>query len=608
MASSQDKKKRTALLFIEWPEQLEAALAATQPYSSYIIVAVNVNIAAYLESREIEFITVDSQLNWAKHFLKTNNSYESLERLCDELDIIVQNENKKACSCHIRPFFYNYYFIKTWSDHFDWLIACIKSLLEKHKTKRVIYFYNSKFCENDYFWNMSDSLIGLVLAECFESLEKTSLEYQPHLITSYVPLKDKYSKFASNDFSISLIKRIYNKCLSIVRKLASRRFQKCYFSVHSIIPDHTAYKFKSRKIDVSQWFNSISESNEPAMSFNNEDLWCKMKTYYHPGIVKILRPKIERLILNKIPDYIAVYEKSHQLIQHYKPKFLEMATGVMPEHKIMAQAFRGLGKKVIIMQHGALGQHIEKTYYYNDFLVATDYLVYGQGVKDYIQTQYPRLKLNIHVVGNNKINHFKLSLTKHKLCKILGFNPKLPLFVFQIPGAFHHIFYNSFNSEGDFLEYKRLKEVIQYFKSNKKIQLVLKLHRNLNCPQNPLELYKDKESNIRFMRDIDLSTLTNAADYFITDRPSTGMFEALTMKKTVLAYNSVIRFWGKDKLLKKAIYFFHSFESFIKFLKNEEKIKEIQKIFIEKYEGLFINDGSFNRNIEILYHELISQK
>jgi len=595
------------LLFIEFPEQLQQALDILKTHSNYIIVAGNVTVAAYLESQGIEFVNLDAELDYNAYFNISRQEFEKLEKVCNELDKIIQTSNPVAKKFNITPFLYNYYYLKILLDYLNWIYHCCDFLIKKYKPTNIIYFYRAKLQTNELEWRTEETVVGYVLKNCFSLLNITEINCINEANNNYGVMQDNYSKPIHSIISISMMQRIYNKVIREIKAIYNKKFDKNYFSIHPLISISVANKCKLRKIDIS----SLAVLKYPYNTNNcikkSDEIFDKFQEYFDKNFVKILRVKIEKCIIAKIDNYINYYINSINLIEKYNPRFLEMSVGLVPEHKILAQAFKKKNKKVFILQHGAMGQHPEKMFYYVDLLVATDYLVYGQGVKNYIKVHYPNLPLNIHVVGNNKLKEINRKLEKSDLCKIFNFNPKLPTFIFQIPGVFHHFFYNCFNSEGDFVEYQNLKKIVMKFEQNRNIQLILKFHSDKNSPKNSIELYISKLNlpNVKIVRDIHLSTLTNAGDYFITNRPSTGMFEAMYLKKPIIAYNSVIKFWGEDETLTHSSYYFTKFENVLNFFENKAYLNKMSQDYTLEYIQQFVDSGNFEANIESLYKKLV---
>lgn len=594
------------LIFIEWPEQLELALVELKTHSNYVIIAANVTMAAYLESQGIPYVALDAELDREAYFINTSQGFEKLEKLCAELDDIIQGDNERAKQFNIRPFYYNYYYLKIWLDYLSWLYECSNSHIKTYKPSHIIYFYDKEVKLNDCLWNIGDTVIGFVLKNCFPSIKKTEIEVVNGPMESHRFVQDNFSDAIRKISAKSFWRRAGSKVVRTFEAIRNKGYNKCYFSIHPIIPNSVANKCKLKKIDINQKIDVIGINNANEGVQKHEALYKKLQDQINPDFVKILWSKIEKHIISKTIHYIDTYRRSCELIDKYNPLLLEMAMGVIPEHKIMAEAFKSKNKKVVIMQHGAMGQHPEKIYYYTDLMVATDYLVYGNGVREYIKFQYPHLPLDIHNVGNNKVKNLNRNLKKEDLCAILGFNSELPIFVFQLCGTCHHSYYNTFNSEGDFLEYDRLKQLVMKFEENKDIQLVLKFHKNTAYPKSPIESYvsETRSPNIRFICNIDLSLITNAADYFITDRPSTGMFEAMYLSKPVIAYNSVIKFWGADKTLTQACHYFTKFDEVLKFFESKGYLKDPPKAPTTEYVKQFVDSGDFEKNIEEVCNKL----
>lgn len=92
------------------------------------------------------------------------------------------------------------------------------------------------------------------------------------------------------------------------------------------------------------------------------------------------------------------------------------------------------------------------------------------------------------------------------------------------------------------------------------------------------------------MTTLEKTAIIDDVDVFITDRPSTGMLEAMLRNKAVIAYNPVIQFWGDDQILENAIYFFRDFDLFLEFIKTAsfedlKMIKDDHDTYVNRFCG-----------------------
>jgi hypothetical protein len=584
------------LLFVEWPEQVDYLLEQGEDIAQYNLVAVNVTVGTYLAERHISYTKIDEYLDYKVFLQNTCDGYEDLEKLCNELDHLLHERHPELRQRQLTPFMFNYYYLKIWSDQLSWLHSCINSLLLSLKPTEIRYFVNNhEMLDTKMFWPVVYPLIGKILSSEFEHITKVKIDFDYNWVQACDAVHDEYSPYINNVIRPKLLTRLCNKAVNYPRKLLAKLKGTNYFSISSWIPDDVAFKLNLNKniilVDKLQYLVTCENSETDEIIYN------KLLTH---GIIalEVIWPKVKTHILDKLDYFLAVDAKAVSMLEKSKPQFLEMVCGANPEAKIFAKVFRQNNLGVLILQHGALGQHLEKMYKYIDFTVATDYFVYGQAVANYIAKYNHAAKLRAAVVGNNK--KVLSVLTKKALCEIIDFDSKLPVFVFQLPGVTGNLYYNSFNCDGDFNEYQRLKQLCEFFESNLNLQLIIKGHPSLGAQESPIlrHYHKNLKPNIRVIKDVPLAIISSCADAFITDRPSTGMLEAMLNSKIVIAYNPIMEFWGEDKLLEKAVHFFRDYTDCIDFIKSKCFLEEsTSSDDYTKYVHQFCGDTDFKSQL-----------
>lgn len=591
------------LLFVEWPEQVEYLLKENKNLAEFSLVAVNITVAHYMIEHKIPYIEIDKYLDYSRFLEETSKGYEQLERICNDLDDILHQHYSSLKEKNIYPFFFNYYYLKIWSDQLKWIFDCISGFVINLEPEQFLYFSDDRYLDNDkQFWSITYPLISKVLESNFNHIHKKPIIFDYTQIQSFESIKDQFSRNVKKHINPSFFNRGIRRVVFEWRKYISRSYKHTYFSISSWLPSEVARKLKLRKIEL----DFINIPSNVAINKKIQDIIYNALHGRDVICIEVLWPKIKKHILNKVDYFIDIYERADIALKKYDPEFLEMVCGANPEAKIISALLRNYSKKVLILQHGALGQHIEKMYKYIDLSVATDYFVYGESVRDYIYKQYRCTSINVSTVGNNKKINFKSR--KNILCAVLGFDVEKPLFVYQICGVSGNLYHNMFNSDGDFNEYNRLRSLVDLFKKNKDMQLILKGHPNTECQEHPmLKALSDHEySNIQVLKDIPLSEVVSGVDVFLTDRPSTGMLESMLCNKIIIAYNPVIKFWGNDRLLEDSIYFFRDYDDFLGFIESRTYLDSQDNKNYQKYVEQFCGKQIVNDELELSLKRLIN--
>ncbi len=589
------------LLFIEWPEQCDLVPAHYCGNPDVIFVASNVHVVSSLEKRQLPFVTLDEALDKENFFrpdLAIPKHYEEIFYHLDEC-ILSYHEGLRARS--IRPFLFNYYYLRLWIDMLEWVRACLMALLSKYNPERIVVFQRIVGIPlgEERYYSPNDPVISEVICHCFPALEKEIILFDYDSVQWAVKIEDQFSVSLLAASKWSIRRRICARLNRFAQDMMPAIRRRNYFSISEVVPTELANRAFLKRLDMGRLIQDYSLGPISRYDCNYANLKFKFDGYFESGISFILWERVSRFILSEIPSYILRYDQTKALIQKYNPLFLEMSSGNEPDSKVTAQAFRDSDLPIYIHHHGALAQHLENKYKYIDFTVASDYFVYGDGVSSYIEEVYPECQMRLHNVGNNKVHYFRNNVSKDVLCAILKLDINKPIFAFQLPGLHLNHMNRSFDTWGDFSEYADLKRVVDFFEAHADLQLIIKGHPSTCYPDNPMmiELSSRALTNVRVIRDLPMSTLIASVDYCIMNRPSTGMLEALVLGIPVLIYNSVVKFWGQDSLIQEAAAFWGDIDGFIEYMEHYGFVDFVPSDKSALYVSKFANSGDYRKKM-----------
>lgn len=524
--------------------QAEAMRAVSFP-EGIIYVSLSSHAKYDLVKRNLPHVNGYDYCDLEELYRVTDAQYDDLRLQCTALDNFLQSQIPELLKYAITPFFFNYYQAKIILDTIRQRTATVQGAYRIFGDR--LYAFESSVDGWSRFLKTTDRLTGDVLG---------SISDKAHILPRELASYGLVQRAAAADKAIAQElgrrswhpKQIYARIIRKTKRgIASRGSRGLIWSLSPVMPSESlmAAGLQRKKPDIDVGRVAIPDLGSVIFS---HAVFAEMVNYAGPASRSMIEGWVSLNVLDLIPKYIAQAQKIEELIVRDRPLLLESGSFFSPEEQLMATQFARHGKKVVGANHGSLGLQNEKMFGVCDLQYASDYFVWGAGVKDYIEHQYPfpvRKDLAVHVSGTN---HFETDvvLDRAGLCRLFGI-PKDKTIVLMPGSAFrHNIFYNWYTMMNEQQEYENQLKLIDFFGNRDDCVFIYKGLNNSHYDESHIHDYMTDKHNggLIYMNKTPLRQILPAIDVFVTDRPSTSILEAMGLGKICYSYNRWISFPG----------------------------------------------------------------
>lgn len=475
------------------------------------------------EKKKNNYIPISkfTKLREITHFGKKN--MKNLHKFCNMWDIFFSKSSNEIFNTKIKPFKFEFYFLKILIDTISLKILLLENFLKKYdkKNNKIFYVINSTETSSDFSF-LIDNKKNIYASLLNESVIKNKAIKLKNF-DNRTSIKDKGNK----PFFKNLIKKNFNKFFSNSKKFVVmdyghdikyliKEFNKKKIKQYYLLENSFELNQKLKKEFTKLW--SYLRNNRKFTEFFS----FKKKNYF-----KLIENQISFFIKERIPQALNNYSFTKKDIEDKNIKFVisgSINLGIIK--RSIVQAFKNKRIPVIIYTEGSgYGSHINPLHDNTEFLDSEILFFYGKGNIQYYKNKINSSKKKLFYVGSVKQSIVNKRLTSSK-----------------IPDLIKSIMYVSTNSsENRFTSPYNVKPAIYKLSSNIKILDILsKLPKEITKFVKPHNNDKNLKKTLQLPKFKDLNYLDGKfenhlekADLFILDFPSTVLLEALNTKSLI---------------------------------------------------------------------------
>lgn len=323
----------------------------------------------------------------------------------------------------------------------------------------------------------------------------------------------------------------------------------------------------------------------------------------------VLESRLRYVFTTLLVEIVARYMAAKAVVKHFKPVLILFSQIVHYWQHAMAAAAREAGIPVVGYQHGAFGERLAPILYYTECREPDYILVYGEGVKSFIERTYQKAAVPI-AVGSPRLDRLSRLQTNRKvLCRRWGLDPNRRIVAYCPTFVYGNKLYVSYGyPRSDSCYFQVQRRIVEVFREFPSIQLVVKEHSETS-ESFPLQQFVHEQgmTNCLFKKEAPFDELLSLADSFILDSPTTTFLEILTTDKPVLVFNNWFH-WNEDALalLRERAEFSQDLDEFVNILHKHlqkdwaEYGEPVSDAFLKGF-GRHLGDGrSAERAVEAL--------
>ncbi len=591
------------IAIVQFPEQInifKEYFSQTKIAENDILwVAITDTALLFLEKENVKIARITDFYNYNsfQHYI-FDESYESLSKIVSKLDEKIFDNYPELKKYDMVFSQFAFYYLRTWCDSIELRIYEFLALKKKLGAIVDIYYVPFKepsFSYPSYPYHTHHSL-DLEINSVFKDRNLTKVGYYDpkNSISGYRPeLESKtiLKQFADNSIPVSFIGR----CKNFLQKVFSKKHILCIgvynrdffgklknFDTINNIPQLT-----SKKFDVDDIVNSNLQPNDfEIMRVNYQE--------YYKGI-----------LVSTMDSFL---QSAFKTIKFYEKKTKEMtwrcilSTGFNTfESKALAKIFIFHNKKVYCFHHGSLGILKDKLNAFLEYPFVTDYFVWGNQVQKQIKQEGNFDKINIHSIGSPQIDYLRKEVLNKKSKSIYKKSGK-PLIIYLIQAVNDGVRV-TLDHPPSLKDFDQQRELIKsLLKTDVDFDLILKGHPSGDGYHSALRFLFRDDLRVYFVNSLPLENFLVEGDYFITDRPSTSLLEAMAcgLKSYCLIQSEFYTDECKKSLLQDGVLFKNS----------DDLVTTLHKDLLEcteKRQPLsYINGSSFLKNYYNPFNDTMS--
>lgn len=459
-----------------------------------------------------------------------NNSYENLGKALRCIDNEIFKEHPTLKKYNISFTEGSFYYLRMWCDSVETDIYEMQALKNTISEFAIIHYVSSiktDFCYGLYPLHVHRSLdeaINLVF-------EKEKL----CVIKSFDP-KTSIVNF-SKDFESETMNAFFKKrigYLNFIEKLKKKTIylflqlwkNKKYLGIgidREWLADPSSFVFFENYIHEIQQLPCSITVNHDQLIKNINSFFVINNLNYYVCLKDIIYKTLEEFLMSvfKTIDFYHKNKYTNKWVAILSSGFYKF------EFQTLAKIFKFYGKKVICTHHGSLGILQDKINHYIEYPFVTDYIVWGKAVKTQLQQEYNFNNIRIHTFGSLALSFLRKQIEKTKKKNLIKSPFTKPIIIFLLQTNNYKVRV-TFDHPPDILDFIKQREMLaSILDTCLDFYLIIKGHPSTDfyfC--SPLRDLFKKDKRIHYTT-LPLTSFLADSTCFITDRPSTSLFQAM---------------------------------------------------------------------------------
>ena len=604
------------VVILESPSNLNSffALKEREKKSIFVCIATTPEVSFLLEKHNEPYVSVDSYLGSDAISQMGMSNFDNVKNICNRIDEHLWKNYGNLEVYSLKPARDNFQYVKILYDVLTITISRLHAILEKEKPSFIITFSHSTDIVplRDLPFHPEENLFDLMMTDMEWGGRHLSIRD-----TTSVPKKEQ-DGFNKTQLMISVRNRtqtmfpmIYSSIMIFQRfggrgwlkffkialqKIGRRKKYLCisgygydWINILNDLADKD-YSFIYTQCNGTNWENTTKKISVPMQIVKNT---CIHQNTDFSGIFLVRLNTLLEKSLGEADEYLPSIEK---MLKTNKPCAVLCSTKSNFSDHITPHIAQKAGIPVISWQHGAAGFFCYPILKYVEIDDSTIHLVWGSGVKEEIEKEFPETTCKVIPVGSVFLNNeFKRS-NDRKTNNIL----------YLTTNYFHNSLYVGYAHKFQNITFwETQKEIIKILGSCS-CDTVLKLHPGDSQYSHFSDYVKENQfNNITLIKnEPSFPTLLHNSDIVIIDFPSTTLLQAIAAKKTVFVLLKHLTLTDKAQpLLKKRAYCSENLGEFLemihKYLNNEslEQTPDVNNTeFLEEY-GIARKEGDISKRV-----------
>lgn len=563
------------------------------PESEYRVCALSATAAFYLESHNINYISIENFISQGDCKDICIANFKLCEKLCAYLDNKLLQSPLYGGALRensLKPFEMHYVRIKMLLDNLRvCFIRSVKLILSVDPQRIFLPREIRAVFDPDLFYHRDESLYSKLLAMVAKK-QNIKIEYWDNIheehpiISRFKILRSLSVRKVINRIGIS--KRTIKKFINIIR---------LYFTKNYLLVFSKSYDFDTLIRNFTciyipgNWLYELNKTNSQEMLGREIDNWDKDSNFN--DFLSYKEISFGPAFFEKIRDFLSVdFNLYIKKIKRFTSRFCTGRLTIFhagPQNFFQSYLFNQLEKsntKIVVFQHGTYGYAKNQIVVYSDFRFNGHFLSWGDGIEE----MYGGLRkgeINFVSVGSRKIEEIAEGKDNEIHQKPAIF------YVPQMPHGFQGYWpFGPMNDIEYFLNKKKVLGIMGKYKE--KYKLILKLQydpKYITFTDFDFGLfYQDELKSIEIMTQ-PLPNLLARGDLFLIDCPSTVFIQILASGKPIVFLNDRTKYYISEENLKLL-------PANVDLCSSKEEFYE--KIDLVMNEGIFENNSDDNRFLE----------
>ncbi len=529
-------KKFQGVAIVQYPEQVGIYKNYFSregiPQDSIFWVATSDPAFFFLEKERIAFSKITDFYDYNIFYKNVfNESYKNLDKAlrCIDKEIFTYYPTLEKYGISFAEG--SLYYLRMWCDSFETDLYEMQSLKNIISDSSKVYYVPSS--KQGFFYGLYPMHINRSLEEVlglvFEKDRLHALDsFDPK--TSIVSFSKDFEEKEINDFfknridTFGHIERLKKRLESLLQDLWGEKKYLAMGIDKDWMSDSGSFDFFENYIDEIQNLPSSIKVDHDKYIKNISHFFVISGINYYDCMKHIIHKTLEKFLISsfKTIDFYHNDKNKEKWTALFSIGFVSF------ESQSLAKLFKFYGKKVICTHHGSLAILEDKINHYLEYPYITDYIVWGEGVKNQLQTEYDFSNIRIHTLGSLSLACLKNTIEKVKEKKISKSQFKKPIIIFLLQSINDKVRVTLDHPPGiiDFINQRDL--ITSILDTHLDFELIIKGHPSTaGYLQSSLRFLFKKDSRVHYTSTLPLKNFLADSMYFITDRPSTSLFQAM---------------------------------------------------------------------------------
>jgi len=607
---------KTKVVILENPANLNAflALKEREKKSRLVCVATTPEVSFLLEKHNEPYVSMDSYLGSDAISQLGMSNFDKVENVCNSLDGYLWKNFNRLEVFSLKPAQDNFQYIKVLYDVLTITISRLHAILEKEKPSIIITFSHSTdiIPLRDLPFHPEENLFDLMMTETEWDGRHMSIRE-----TTSIPNNSR-TGYTKTPPIISIRNRIQTtfpmiySSIMVFQRLGGRGWLK--FFKTALLKTGRKKKYLCISGYGYDWINILNDLADKNYSFiytqcngtNRENTTEKIPIpiqivkntciYQNTDFSGIFLARLNTLLEKSLKVADICLPSIEKMMKKYKPCAVLCSTKSNFSDHITAHIAQKKGIPVISWQHGAAGFFCYPILKYVELDDSTIHLVWGSGVKEEIENDFPETTCKVIPVGSVFLNNEYTRRSDKQTNNIL----------YVTTNYFHNSLYVGYaHNFQDITFWETQKGIINCLGSFS-CNTVLKLHPGYSQHPHFSEYIKDNQfKNIKLIKNKpSFPTLLHNSDIVIIDFPSTTLLQAIAAKKTAFVLLKHLTLTDKAQyLLKKRAYCSEDLGEFLEMIHkylNRESLEQAPDVnnteFLEEY-GITCKEGEISEKV-----------